>query len=200
MDWRDVPAFYASLDGGSITQLALRLLILTGVRSRPVRFAREDQIEGDVWTIPSEIIKGRRGQTADFRVPLSSEAHAVIAQARRHARDGFLFPNIRRGVISDMTMTKLMDRCGLEARPHGFRSSLRDWLAEATDAPREIAETILGHAAGNAVELAYRRTDYLEQRRALMARWADYVTGASGQVVPRHGLTTVFFVLADWAI
>ena len=183
MDWRDVPAFYASLDGGSITQLALRLLILTGVRSRPVRFAHDDQIEGDIWTIPSEMIKGRRGQTIDFRVPLSPEALAVIAQARRHARDGYLFPNVRRGVLSDMTMTKLMDRRSLEARPHGFRSSLRDWLAEATDAPREIAETILGHAAGGAVELAYRRTDYLEHRRALLARWSDYVTGKSGQVL-----------------
>lgn len=183
MDWRDVPAFYASLNSGSVTHLALRLLMLTGVRSSPVRFAREDQIEGSIWTIPSEIIKGRRGQTADFRVPLSSEALAVIAQSRRHARDGFLFPNVRRGVISDMTMAKLMDRCGLEARPHGFRSSLRDWLAEATDSPREIAETILGHAAGGAVELAYRRTDYFEQRRVLLARWSDYVIGGSGQLV-----------------
>jgi integrase len=183
MHWRDVPAFYASLNDGTVTHLALRLLILTGVRSRPIRFAREDQIGGSIWTLPAEIVKGRRGQTADFRVPLSSEALSVIAQARRHARDGYLFPNVRRGVISDMTMTKLMDRCRLEARPHGFRSSLRDWLAEATDAPREIAETILGHAAGGAVELAYRRTDFLEQRRALLARWADFVTGASGHVV-----------------
>jgi integrase len=183
MHWCDVPAFYASLNAGSVTHFALRLLILTGVRSRPVRFAREGQIKGDIWTIPSEIIKGRRGRTADFRVPLSPEALSVIAQARRHARDGYLFPNVRHGIISDMTMTKLMDRCGLEARPHGFRSSLRDWLAEATDAPREIAETILGHVAGGAVELAYRRTDFLEQRRALLARWADYVTGATGHVV-----------------
>ncbi|MBI1204790.1 MAG: DUF4102 domain-containing protein [Rhodopseudomonas sp.] len=182
MDWRDVPAFYASLNAGSVTHLALRLLILTGVRSRPVRFAREDQIENGIWVIPAEIIKGRRGKTSDFRVPLSSEAIAVIAQARRHARDGYLFPSIRQGVISDMTMTKLMDRCGLEARPHGFRSALRTWLAEATEAPREIAETILGHRAGGTTELSYRRTDFLEQRRALLARWNDFVAGKSGNV------------------
>lgn len=87
---------------------------------------------------------------------------------------------VRQGVISDATMARLMERRGLEARPHGFRSSLRDWLAEATDAPREIAETILGHVVGGAVERAYRRTDFLEQRRTLLARWAKHVTGQSG--------------------
>ena len=73
---------------GSITHLALRLLILTGVRSAPLRFLRLEQIEGDVWTIPGEAMKGRRDATADFRVPLSPEALDVIAQAIPLARDG----------------------------------------------------------------------------------------------------------------
>jgi integrase len=76
-----------------------------------------------------------------------------------------------------------MERRGMEARPHGFRSSLRDWLAECTDAPHEVAETVLGHVAGSAVVRAYRRSDFLEQRRVLMARWADHVTGKGGAVV-----------------
>lgn len=71
----------------------------------------------------------------------------------------------------------------MEARPHGFRSSLRDWLAEATDAPHDVVETILGHVVGGSVERAYRRTDFLEQRRALLVRWANHVTGQSGRVV-----------------
>ena len=71
----------------------------------------------------------------------------------------------------------------MEARPHGFRSSLRDWLAEATDAPHEVAETILGDTVGGTVERAYRRTDFLEQRRILLERWAQHVTGQSGAVV-----------------
>ncbi|OQP87566.1 integrase [Rhizobium rhizosphaerae] len=182
MPWQEVPAFYASLSDGSVTHLALRLLILTGVRSAPLRFLHEDQIDDDVWTIPAEAMKGRKDATVDFRVPLSAEAMAVIAEARRQARGGFLFPSVKRGVISDMTMAMLMTRAGHKARPHGFRSSLRDWLAEATDAPHEVAETILGHAVGGAVERAYRRTDYLEQRRALLARWAKHVTGGTGAI------------------
>jgi integrase len=175
MNWRDVPAFYQSLDGGSITELALRLLILTAVRSYPLRFMHVDQIDGDIWTIPAAAMKGRLGATSDFRVPLSAEAQAVIAEARKFARDGFLFPGAKRGVISDMTMTAYMDRRGLSERPHGFRSSFRDWTAEATQTPREVAETCLGHSTGGTVERAYRRTDFLEQRRMLMEKWSGLV-------------------------
>ncbi|MBR1209466.1 site-specific integrase [Bradyrhizobium sp. JYMT SZCCT0180] len=192
MAWQDVPAFYASLNDGSVTHLALRLLILTGVRSAPLRFIREDQItrekidghEIDIWTVPAEAMKGRKGQTEAFRVPLSAEAMNVIEQAKRLARGGYLFPNVTgKGVASDMTLSMFMRRAKLEARPHGFRSSLRDWLAEATDAPHEVAETILQHVAGSKVTRAYRRTDFIEQRRALMERWADHATGNSGKIV-----------------
>jgi integrase len=183
MAWKDVPAFYASLSDGTVTHLALRLLILTGARSGPLRFVREDQIAGDIWTIPAEAMKGRKSATSDFRIPLSTEAQAVIVEARRHARNGFLFANQRQGVISDMTMGRFMERAEMKARPHGFRSSLRDWIAEATDTPHDIAETVLGHTVGGAVERAYRRTDFIEQRRVLMERWAKHVTGQSGQVV-----------------
>lgn len=183
MPWPEVPAFYSSLSDGSITHLALRLLILTGVRSAPLRFMRLDQVEGDVWTIPGERMKGRRDATLDFRVPLSPEALAVIEQAKPLARDGYMFPSRRKGVISDATMSRLMERRGIEARPHGFRSSLRNWLAEATDAQHEVAESCLAHVVGGVTERAYRRTDYLEQRRALIARWSNHVVGGTGQVV-----------------
>lgn len=183
MAWPDVPSFYESLCDGTVSHLALRLLILTGVRSGPLRFLHESQIEGDIWTIPAEAMKGRKYTTVDFRVPLVSEAQEVIREARRHSRDGFLFPSVRKGVISDATMARLMERRGMKARPHGFRSSLRDWVAEATDAPHAVAETILGHVVGGSIERAYRRTDYLEQRRVLLARWAGHVSGRSSQVV-----------------
>ncbi|RVJ07889.1 site-specific integrase [Sinorhizobium meliloti] len=177
LHWREVPAFYASLNEGTVTHLALRLLILTGVRSMPLRFIHEQQIEGDIWTIPAEAMKGKRDATSEFRVPLSPEAMKVIEQARRHARDGFLFPSVKKGVISDATMSRLMERAEMEARPHGFRSSLRDWIAETTDTPHDIAETVLGHIVGGAVERAYRRTDFIEQRRKLMDHWAGFVSG-----------------------
>ena len=183
MGWQEVPAFYESLAEPTLTHLALRLLILTGVRSRPLRFLSLDQIQGDIWTLPAEIVKGRRGKTSEFHVPLSSEAQRVIELARPFARDGYLFPSMRKGVISDATMSRLMERRGLEARPHGFRSSLRTWLAETTDAPHEVAETILGHVSGSKVVRAYRRTDFIDKRRVLLERWADHCTGGAGQVV-----------------
>lgn len=181
--WIETPAFYQSLDGGTITELALRLLILTAVRSAPLRFLSEDQIDGDVWTIPADAMKGRKDATADFRVPLSQEALAVIELARPLAREGYIFPSVRKGVISDATMSRFMERKKMEARPHGFRSSFRTWCAEATDTPKDLAETCLGHVIGNEVERAYRRTDLLEKRRALMERWAKHVTGKNGAKV-----------------
>jgi len=187
MDWRNVPDFYASLEEPTLTHLALRLLILTGVRSKPLLHIRLEQIEGDVWTVPAEAMKGRKGATEAFRVPLSTEAQRIIDLARPHARNGFLFPNTRGGVISDMTLSRHMERRGLEARPHGFRTSLRTWLAEATDAPHEVAEAMLAHVVDGGVVRAYRRTDFFEQRAKLADRWADLVTGGAGLVVKLAG-------------
>ncbi len=183
LDWREVPEFYGTLSDGTPAHLALRLVILTGMRPGPVRNMHLAQIEDDVWTVAGEGMKGRRDATPDFRVPLSTEALSVIDQAKRLARDGVMFPSVRKGVLSDATMARLMERRGMKARPHGFRSSLRTWLAEVTDVPRDIAETCLGHTVGSAVERAYRRTDFLEQRRIIMERWALHVTGHNGAVV-----------------
>ena len=183
MAWSDVPDFYASLEEPTLTHLALRLLILTGTRSSNVRKLRLEQIEGNVWTVPGEGMKGRKGATPDHRVPLSLEARRLIDIARPHARNGFLFPNTRGGVISDMTLSRHMERRGLEPRPHGFRTSLRTWLADTTDAPHEVAELMIAHVADGSVVRAYRRTDFLEQRRGLAERWADFVTGTAGNVV-----------------
>ncbi len=183
MDWQEVPAFYKSLDRGTIAQLALRLTILTACRSGEIRFIHADELDGDVWTIPGQRMKGG----VEHRVPLSQEALSVIAEAGHFERGGFLFPNRNKGVISDMTMSSYMKRLKLNARPHGFRSSFRTWCAEATDTPREVAETALAHVAGGKVERAYRRTDFLEQRRVLMERWAGHVTGLGGELVRLHG-------------
>jgi len=183
LHWKEVPTFYDSLSEGTTTHLALRLLILSGLRSKPIRFCNLDQIEGDVWTVPAEYMKARKGKAVDFRVPLSSEMQSVIELAKPLARDGFLFPSVRKGVISDATMSRLMERRGMKARPHGFRSSLRTWSAEATDTSRDVAEMALAHVTGSQVERTYKRTDFLEQRRIMMERWADHVIGQMGDVV-----------------
>ncbi len=82
------------------------------------------------------------------------------------------------------TMGRLMERREMAARPHGFRSSLRDWIAETTNTPYEVAETMMGHVVGGKVERAYRRTDFLEQRRKLLEQWTDHV--ARKAMRPEH--------------
>jgi integrase len=86
--------------------------------------------------------------------------------------------------MSDMTLTMLLRRLGVDATAHGFRSSFRDWAAEATNFPREVAEAALAHAVESRVEAAYRRSDLLEKRRMLMEAWAGYCGGSGGTVVP----------------
>jgi integrase len=185
--WRDMPQLYRALcapDAG-IVELALRLLILTGSRSGPIRRIHVDQIADGVWTIPGEGMKGKLGKTDDFRIPLSDEAQRVIELARPFVRGGNLFPGGRGvdGVIGETTMLRWLERRGVAATPHGFRSSLRTWLAEATDASHEVSETVLAHTTGTSVSRVYIHTDMLEQRAILMQRWADLVTGASGKVL-----------------
>lgn len=181
LSWPDVPGFYRSL-GEGITELALRFLILTGCRSGEVRGACEDEIDltSGIWEIPANRMKAGKAH----RVPLSAEAIEIVELANRVAQNGFLFPGRQgKGPLSDMVFTQFFKRRDMQVRAHGFRSSLRTWLAEATDAPREVGEMCLAHETGSKVETAYRRSDFLEQRRVLMERWADHVTGGSGTVV-----------------
>lgn len=83
--------------------------------------------------------------------------------------------HIQRGVISDASMARFMERRGLEARPHGFRSTLRVWLTESQQASRELAETIIAHQTGSVVERSYNRTDMLEQRRVVIGDWSRHL-------------------------
>ena len=78
----------------------------------------------------------------------------------------------------------LLRRMDVNVTAHGFRSSFRDWAAEATNFPREVAEAALAHAVESRVEAAYRRSDLLEKRRKLMEQWARYCAGEAGAVVP----------------
>ncbi|WP_367648313.1 tyrosine-type recombinase/integrase [Ruegeria arenilitoris] len=167
MPWKDVPAFYKSL-GTNTAELALRLLILTASRSAPVRLAKLDQFDGDTWTIPAENMKGGK----EFRIPLSEEAQSIVEFARPLAHDGFLFCAVRRKPISDMAMTAVMKSRGLVYRPHGFRSSFRDWCAE-TGQDWHLAEASLDHQVGGKVQRAYQRSDLLEQRRPLLYQWSN---------------------------
>ncbi|MDR0458400.1 MAG: site-specific integrase [Burkholderiaceae bacterium] len=173
----DVPGFckvLASMDG--MAAQALRLLILTATRSGEVRGARWDEFDlaAGVWTIPPERMKA----AVEHRVPLSRQAMKLLARVPRLDGDdaGLLFPAARgAGAMSDMAMTQLMRKRGLDCVPHGFRSTFRDWAGDCTHYPRELVETALAHTVGNKVEAAYRRKDALERRRPLMQDWADFV-------------------------
>jgi hypothetical protein len=189
MNWADVPEFYASLEEPTLTHLALRLLILNpGVRSKPLRHLRLEQIEGDVWTVPEGVMKGRKGKSPAYRVPLCQEAKRIIDLARPHSRNGYLFPNTRSGVISDMprchgTWSGGAWRQGPMGSVRPYVRGLPKQLMLLTKLPRLCFRT---RADSGAVR-AYRRTDFLEQRLALSERWADYVTGGAGQVVKLVG-------------
>ncbi len=80
-------------------------------------------------------MKGRRDATTEFRVPLSSEALKVIEQARYLSKSDFILSVTGHDPLGGSNILQHMKRARLEARPHGFRSSLRDWLAETTDTP-----------------------------------------------------------------
>ncbi|MEC9267461.1 MAG: integrase arm-type DNA-binding domain-containing protein [Pseudomonadota bacterium] len=181
--WQQMPAFYSTLDGGTRAELALRLLILTAVRSKSLRYARWADISDDLWVIPAEYMKGKLGTTEPFHVPLCAEAVSVLKELKPFERDGWVFPGRDGGVMSDMTMTKYLKDEGYDFRPHGFRSSFRTWCAEATDVPREVAEAAIAHKTGSKVERSYRRTDFFERRRVLMERWGNFLTGGQGAVV-----------------
>ena len=172
MPYSETPAFYTELCGrGGMAALALRLLILTGVRSAGVLHMTIDEIEDDVWIIPA----GRSKTNQEHRVPLSKEAIKVIKQAHDGSNQ-YVFANQRGNALSNMAMSKLMKDAGFSARPHGFRATFRTWLEEQTDASFEVKETALAHQVGNKVTQAYQRSDHLEKRKGLMEGWASYVT------------------------
>ncbi len=155
-------------------RLALEFLVLTATRSGEVRNARWEEIDRDgaVWTIPAERMKNGR----EHRVPLSDRSLEVLDEAGElAATDGWVFPSPRGRVIPQKYLSELMRALQVDAVPHGFRSSFRDWAAECSDAPREVCELALAHVNGDRVEAVYRRTDLFEKRRVLMAEWAAYV-------------------------
>ncbi|MCB1905752.1 MAG: integrase arm-type DNA-binding domain-containing protein [Rhodocyclaceae bacterium] len=164
---------------------ALEFAILNAARSGEVRLAewREIDLEAATWTVPAERMKARR----EHRVPLSKAAVQLLASLPKFKGVDLLFPSVReKRPISDMTLTAVIRRMnedeprwadpktGAPAVPHGFRSTFRDWCAEQTHFPSEMAEIALAHTVGDKVEAAYRRGDMFERRREMMQAWADW--------------------------
>jgi integrase len=164
---------------------ALEFAILTAARTGEVMGVRWSEIDlaEKVWTIPSTRMKAGK----EHRVPLSARAVAILEDMEplRHrggqnGADPFLFPGGKPGrPVSHDAAWKLLRRMGRDdLTAHGFRSTFRDWAAERTNFPSEVAEMALAHMVGSKVEQAYRRGDMFERRRRLMAAWATFCATA----------------------
>jgi integrase len=181
LPYAQVPAFMASLREREATSArALEFLILTAGRTGEVIGARWNEIDllDKTWTVPAPRMKAHR----EHRVPMSARALAIL-QDMQSARDGhnaFVFPGPRpERPLSNVALLRLLRRMGLDyLTVHGFRSSFRDWAAERTNFPSEVAEMALAHVVGNKVEAAYRRGDLFDKRRRLMSAWADFLSKA----------------------
>lgn len=189
LPYAEIGAFMAQLKPmEGVSPLALQFTILTAARTSEALGATWEEIDlgKGIWTVPAHRIKAGR----EHRVPLSAQAVAILKKVQGVQNTGWVFPSTKRGKpLSNMALLatlKRMERDDLTT--HGFRSTFRDWCAEQTNYPREVAEAALAHAVGDKVEAAYRRGDLFEKRRQLMQAWgrvctAPAIAHASGKVV-----------------
>lgn len=157
-----------------VSARALEFAILTAARTGEVLRAKwgEFDLDNRMWTVPPERMKAGKVH----RVPLCDRAMAILAEMRELGHDGFVFPGAGKDKpLSNMAMLQLLRRMGRgDLTTHGFRSTFRDWCAEQTTHPSEVAEMALAHTVSDKVEAAYRRGDMFERRRALADDWARY--------------------------
>ncbi len=174
LPFAELPGFMAALKAREGTAArALEFLVLTAARSGEVRGAKWGEIDGKVWIVPADRMKAGK----EHRVPLSPRAAQLLKELPRMADSDLLFPAARGGQLSDMALTAVMRRMEVDAVPHGFRSTFRDWASEKTNYPRDVAEMALAHTIGDKVEAAYRRGDLFTKRTKMMADWAKFAGG-----------------------
>jgi integrase len=174
---------------GTVAAAAFEFAILTATRTQEALKAQWEEIKGDVWVVPAERMKGRKGKRRPHAVPLSDDAKKVIQKMEAMRRGEFIFPGQTGSrPLGDKAMLDERDAMGYDDRmtPHGARSTFRDWCGDKTNFPREVAEAALAHRVGNAAEQAYRRSTALEKRRQLMIKWAEFIDAPpmSSEVVP----------------
>lgn len=184
MPFADVPALVVKLrQSEGMGAKALEFLILCASRSGEVLGLRWPEIDmaGKVWTVPADRMKAGR----EHRVPLTDRALEILQPLYDTRTSVMVFPGARKDApMSNMTLAKALKTAGAaDFTVHGFRSSFRDWVGEATNFPDTLAEQALAHVVGDATVRAYRRGDALDKRRALMTAWSNYVGGALGSNV-----------------
>lgn len=172
----DMPGFMAKLRlQAGVSARALEFAILCASRSGEVRGVtwNEVDLEKAIWTVPAERMKAKK----EHRVPLSPDALALLKEQNRQDDCPLIFPGRKGQPLSDMSLLAVMRRMEVNAVPHGFRSTFRDWVGEKTNYPSEVAEAALAHTLESKVEAAYRRGDALEKRREMMRDWAAFCRG-----------------------
>jgi len=152
----------------AVATRALEFAILTAARTGEVLGARWDEIdvEKEVWTCePRESGAGAPGSNI-------TAALTIAKQLKGIQQNDFVFPGERRNrSLSNTCILMLLQRIGRgDLTVHGFRSTFRDWAAEQTNLPREVAEAALAHVIADRTEVAYRRGDLFEKRRSLIGR------------------------------
>jgi integrase len=181
LPYGQVPAFLEQLrasDSWMATRLAFEWLVLTATRSGETRMATWGEVDEQLatWTIPAERMKAKRAHA----VPLSPQCLEILAMLRNtfpSEPSDPLFPSSIGGKpLSDMRLTKVLRDLGLaeKATVHGMRSAFKVWCAEVARARDEVSEAALAHAIPEKVRAAYLRTQFLDERRPLMAAWARF--------------------------
>jgi integrase len=179
MPYTEIPVFIAKLrERTSIGRVAMEVLILTAARSGEIRGATWGEFDLDkaMWSIPATRMKMGRPHF----VPLAPQVLEALERAKAFSAPctDLVFPGMKlKTPMSDMTLLKILRNMEAGVTVHGFRSTFRDWVADKTDFPGEVAEAALAHANSNKVEAAYRRTDFFEKRKALMDDWAAFCGG-----------------------
>jgi integrase len=169
-----------------VAAAAFEFLILCAARTSEVAGSRWGEIDrtARTWTVPAERMKGGR----EHRVPLSGAALAILDRMKAAEGAGsFIFSSEPGRGLGKMALLKQLKRMGRgNLTVHGFRSTFRDWAAERTNFPRDVAEAALAHVLDDKTEAAYRRGDLLEKRRRLMDAWAEFCAklASAGTVVP----------------
>ena len=154
------------------TKQGLEFMILTGVRRDEMRLATWDEIDltAQLWVIPAHRMKGGY----EHRVPLARQAIDLLERVDGD-KSGYVFQSKNGKSIGQNSYIDLLKRNGVDSSVHGFRSSLRTFAEDLTDASHTAKEMALSHRVGNQVEQPYMRSDVLDQRKPLMQQWADYI-------------------------
>ena len=180
LPYAEIAAFVENLQGRTaMAALALEFTILTAARTGEVTGGKRAEVTDNLWQIPGDRMKSGRSH----RVPLVPRAIAILEAAKmRNPKSDYLF-SLKGKPLSNMAMLTLLARMKCKVTVHGFRSTFRDWVSEATRHSPELAEMALAHTIGNKVEAAYRRGDLLEARRQLMLDWEAHCMGKFGKVI-----------------